>query len=117
MFSIRNIESNELIGCCGLTYINWIHRHAELSLYIGFENLYLDDKGYADEAYKLLMNHGFKEIGMHKLWSEIYEYDSSKRALYECMGFHLDATLMDHQYYNGQWWNSLIFSMLSEEYK
>ena len=35
MFSIRRNEDNELLGCCGFVYINWVHRHADLSLYIG----------------------------------------------------------------------------------
>ena len=32
MFSIRRLEDNELIGCCGFIYINWVHRHTDLSL-------------------------------------------------------------------------------------
>jgi len=35
MFSIRRLSDNELLGCCGFVYINWVDRHADLSLYIG----------------------------------------------------------------------------------
>ena len=38
MFSICKVETEEIIGCCGLCYINWIQRNADLSLYIGYEN-------------------------------------------------------------------------------
>ena len=34
MFSIHDIENDELLGCCGLCYINWIHRYSDLSLFI-----------------------------------------------------------------------------------
>ena len=31
MFAIKECETEELIGCCGLCYINWVHRNADLS--------------------------------------------------------------------------------------
>ena len=34
MFTIVRNKDQTLIGCCGLVYINWVHRHADLSLYI-----------------------------------------------------------------------------------
>ena len=43
MFSIRDNETDELLGCCGLCYINWVGRHADLSLYIGKDECYIDD--------------------------------------------------------------------------
>ena len=56
MFSIRRNEDNELLGCCGFVYINWVHRHADLSLYIGWEDAYIDDEEYAKESSQLLLD-------------------------------------------------------------
>src|ERR1043165_8977486 len=50
MFSIRRLTDNMLLGCCGFVYINWVHRHADLSLYIGWNDEYIDSTGYAEEA-------------------------------------------------------------------
>ena len=46
----RQNKNQALIGCCGLVYIDWIHRHADLSLYIGYDELYIDNIGFCEEA-------------------------------------------------------------------
>lgn len=54
MFAIRDIKTQELLGCCGLCYINWVQRNADLSLYIGRREAYIDDEGFAEESCRLL---------------------------------------------------------------
>lgn len=116
MFSIKRIEDNELLGCCGLCYINWVHRTADLSLYIGWNNSYIDDNGYAEESCKLLFNYGFKELGINKIWTEIYEFDTKKYNLYQELGFQNDGVLREQYYYDGRYWNSNLLSLLRREW-
>lgn len=117
MFAIRNIETGELIGCCGLCYINWVHRNSDLSLYIGKDNIYIDEIGYAEESCRLLFDYGFMELGLEKIWTELYEFDSKKLILYQNLGMQIDGTLRNQYYYDGKWWNSRILSILSNEWK
>ena len=93
MFSIRRLEDNELLGCCGFVYINWVHRHADLSLYIGWNNAYIDEEGYSEESCKLLLDYGFKELCLNKIWTEIYKFDKKKKILYDKLGFKQDGLL------------------------
>jgi len=116
MFSIRRMEDNELLGCCGFVYINWVHRHADLSLYIGWNDAYIDDEGYAEESCKILLDYGFKELCLNKVWTEIYEFDEKKKSLYEKFGFKQDGLLRQNYWYNGKWWNSRILSLLKNEF-
>lgn len=115
MFSIRSNEDNQLLGCCGLVYINWVHRHADLSLYIGWEDAYIDEKGYAEESCKLLLNYGFNELSLNKVWTEIYEFDIKKKALYDKLNFKQDGLLRQNYWYDGKWWDSRILSVLKSE--
>ena len=117
MFAIRLNDTDELIGCCGLCYINWVHRNADLSLYIGWEKSYIDNEGYAEEACKLLFDYGFKELGMQKIWTEIYCFDEKKLELYKKLGFSIDGKLRNQYFYEGKWWNSYMLSLLTEEWK
>lgn len=117
MFSIKDVENNELLGCCGLCYINWIHRYADLSLYIGWNNEYIDDKGYALEACKLLFNYAFNELNLNKIWTEIYEFDDKKKSLYDSLGFKVDGVLRQNYFHYGKWWSSYILSLLRNEMK
>lgn len=116
MFSIRRIEDDELLGCCGLCYVNWIHRHADLSLYIGWNEAYIDDEGYAEESCKLLFDYGFNQIGLNKIWTEIYEFDTKKKELYDKIGLKTDGILRENYFYDGKWWNSIILSILKSDF-
>ena len=116
MFSIKRIQDNELLGCCGLCYINWVHRLADLSLYIGWEKRYIDEEGYAEESCKLLFDYAFNELCLNKIWTEIYEFDSKKYELYHKLGFHDDGQLREQYYYDGRWWSSYIMSLLQKEW-
>lgn len=117
MFSIRDLQSDELLGCCGLCYINWVNRNADLSLYIGKDNLYIDDLGISEEACKLLFQYGYGELGLEKIWTEIYEFDTKKYELYKNLGFSEDGILRKQYFHDGKWWNSYLLSLLKEEFK
>lgn len=116
MFAIRMNDTDELLGCCGLCYINWVHRNADLSLYIGWEKSYIDKEGYAEEACRLLFDYGFKELGLQKIWTEIYCFDEKKLELYKRMGFSVDGELRNQYFYDGKWWNSYMLSLLTGEW-
>ena len=116
MFAIRSVETGELLGCCGLCYINWVHRNAYLSLYIGWKDAYIDNEGYAEESCRLLFRYGFLELGLEKIWTEIYEFDEPKHALYQKLGFSQDGFLRNQYFYDGRYWNSRILSLLKNEF-
>lgn len=117
MFAIRDIANNELIGCCGLCYINWVHRFADLSLYIGKEEQYIDDEGLAEEACKLLFDYGFGELGLNKIWTELYEFDEKKLTLYQKLGMTIDGIWRKQYYYEGKYWDSKLLEILSGEWE
>lgn len=116
MFSIRDIACGELIGCCGLCYINWVHRHSDLSLYIGKDHVYIDDEGLAQEACQLLFHYGFQELALHKIWTEIYDFDKKKLDLYSRLGFKQDGMLRDQYFYDGKWHDSRMMSLLKGDW-
>ena len=117
MFSIKRNDDNSLLGCCGFVYINWVHRHADLSLYIGWKDAYIDREGYAKESCQLLLDYGFNELSLNKVWTEIYEFDEKKKALYDKIGYLQDGLLRQNYWYDGRWWDSRILSVLNIDYQ
>lgn len=115
MFLIERLEDSKPMGVCGLTYINWLIRSADLSLYIGEENAYIDYESYADEALNFLMDYSFNQLNLHKLWTELYEFDSKKIRFFEKHNFKKDGILRDNCFEDGRYWNSYIHSLLQEE--
>jgi RimJ/RimL family protein N-acetyltransferase len=118
MFTIVDLENNEPIGAAGLLYVNWIIRSADFSFYIGKNDWYIDDKGYAFDAAKLLIEYGFNNLNLNKIWMELYEFDSKKiRFFMNDFSFKQDAVLRQNCFEDGRYHDSIIISLLKNEYK
>ncbi|MCL2605961.1 MAG: GNAT family N-acetyltransferase [Coriobacteriia bacterium] len=115
MFSIEDKEG-VLLGACGLTNINWVSRSAELSFYIGKDDMYVDDV-YAADAVMTLCRYAFRVLNIHKVWAEIYEFDVQKTHFFaEVCPFDKDALIRDTTFWDGRHWGSLFYSITSEEF-
>lgn len=115
MFTIEELTTKRLLGACGLCYIDWVNRSADFSIYIGADNLYIDAK-YADDAAFIMMRYGFEELGLHRLWSEIYDYDHQKIKFFERLGFSRDGVHREAHWSEGRWWSSIYYSILDREW-
>ena len=114
MFTIVDLDSQKPIGAAGLLYINWIIRSADFSFYIGDEKKYIGNDGIAEEAAGLLIDYGFNNLNLHKIWMELYEFDDQKIDFFmNKFEFKRDGILRDNCFEDGKFWNSLIISKLN----
>lgn len=109
----NDILVDKIVGCCGLLNINWILRSAELSIFLDTEN---HGNGYAKEALILMYDYFFNEVGGHKIWAEVYEFNKAM-GLYKKIGMKEDGILRDNCFYDGKFHNSIILSVLDDEWK
>jgi RimJ/RimL family protein N-acetyltransferase len=114
MFSIVDLEQGRLLGACGLCYIDWVNKNADFSIYIGADDLYIDDD-FAPDAGRVMAQYGFDELGLHRLWSEIYEFDEAKKKLFATLGFKLDGRHRQTHWAEGQWHDSLFYGLIVGE--
>lgn len=113
-FFIIEDEKGSSIGITGITYIDWVNRHADVHFYIGDKSQWIDDV-YSDEAFKIILNYGFNNLNLNKLWAEIYEIDYKKLRFFQDKGFKIDANLREHYFYGGKYYTSHILSLLRNE--
>ena len=115
-FSILKKEDLKIIGVCGLNYIHWVNRNAQLSIYIGENNEYIDEAGLALEAADLIINFGFNNLNLKKIICEIFSFDVKKQHLVAKLNFKLEGKLIEQVYKNGEYHDSLIFGLLRRNY-
>jgi RimJ/RimL family protein N-acetyltransferase len=118
MFTIVELKTNKPIGAAGLLYINWINRSGDFSFYIGENESYIDGEGYAKEAASLLINYGFLNLNLNKIWMELYEFDTKKIEFFKNeFDFKTDGVLRQNCFEEGRYWDSLVISLINSEYE
>lgn len=115
MFAIFRLEDDELLGACGLCYIDQVNQNADFSIYIGKDELYIDDI-YAMDAAKLLLDYGFNELNLHRIWAEIYSIDTQKIDFFKKLNFIPEGTHRETHWTDGKWVNSLFYGILRSDH-
>jgi len=114
-FVVKPIEEPErVIGAAGLTYIHPIYRTGEFAITLG-DTAYRG-KGYGSDTLRTLIDHGFNDLNLNKIWCEVYENNKAVE-IYRKIGFKDEGVLRQHVYKNGKYLDSYILSMLRSEYE
>ena len=116
MFSIVDLNSNEMVGISGFTSIDMINRHADVHFYIGHNYSWIDDC-YADKIFHPFLQYGFNCFNFNKLWAEIYSIDHLKLQFFKSYSFQVDASLREHYFFKGTYVTSHILSLLRSDYE
>ena len=103
-----------LIGVGGWTYIDWLNRRAELSIYIGPRDL--RSKGYGRRFLELLHDIAFNQFGFKSVWLEVHDWNPAGRKLYEHAGYTYIGQWRNARYRDGQYWPTHIYDLTAEDY-
>ena len=114
MFGILN-KRKKLIGVTGLTHIDWKNRNSEISIYFSTKNW--QTKPEAKEVINLIMEYGFEELNLNRLYVEIFSLMEENTNLFTKMKFIKEGQLREKIWRQNKWWDTLIFSKLAKEYK
>ena len=114
MFAIEKKEDEAVVGCCGLTYINWKEGHGEISIYIGDQNW--QEKGYATDALQLLLKYGFCELRLHRIYAIIFGYNEASIKFFEKNRFKLEGRHREARFWDGKFHDELVYGILEDEY-
>ena len=108
-------DDGTVIGVAYVTGISQHHRHCTLGLTIGDRNYW--GKGYGRASLRTLLRYCFDELGMHRVSTEIFEYNAAWQKLVVWAGFKKEGTDREYLYRDGRYWDRHIFAILEEEYR
>jgi RimJ/RimL family protein N-acetyltransferase len=74
------------------------------------------DRGLGTEATRLILAHGFEQLGLHRIALEVYAFNPRARRVYEKVGFVAEGTLRDALNYDDQWIDATIMSVLAPDW-
>lgn len=70
-------------------------------------------KGFAREAMTRIVRYGFEEMGLHRLQVEVHPDNQASRALAEALGFVYEGTLRGNSYFDGAYYDDVIYARLN----
>jgi RimJ/RimL family protein N-acetyltransferase len=108
-------DGDRHIGNTGLHGITSVDRSAEFGILIGDKDVW--GQGYGAEAAHLVLDYGFSQLGLHRIWLRVFSFNERARRLYEKVGFRLEGTLRESYFRNGEFHDTLIMSVLSTEWR
>lgn len=113
-FSIFTVEDNKPIGFCGLMNIEMPVMKAELHCVIG-EKAYWSG-GYGTEVYRLLVDYGFTELGLNKIYGYQLLNNFGAHRVVEKLGWTREGMLRQDIYSHGILKDVYVVSILREDW-
>ncbi len=113
--SIVSNETNELVGMTGLLNIDRINHHAQLYITIG--NKKFRGQRLPDEVIPLVLEYGFNELELKKIYLYTLPNNERGRHVYERNGFKLDGVLRQQVYCRGKQQDLYVHSILKSEFE
>lgn len=111
-YVIKN-RNDEVIGQVELFNISWRNRRAELS--IGIKQSHRK-KGYGLESINRILEIGFNELGLYRIWLRVLEINTPAIKLYEKIGFVKEGVCRSESMRNGKYINQVQMSFLLPEW-
>lgn len=113
--AIASKKDHELIGAIGLHKIDWIHRHADISIIIGNKKYW--GQGIATEAIGAMVEHAFAKLNLHKLTAGTWANNTGSQKAFEKNGFVLEGTLRDQFFFQDGYVDQICLGLLYENWK
>lgn len=111
IFGIR--EEDRLVGSCQLHSIHPVHRSAELQIRIGADDA--RGRGVGREALRQLVQYGFDELDLHRIYLHVFATNERAIRLYERAGFRREGTLREGALIEGAWVDVLLMALLRHD--
>ena len=109
-------EQDEFIGYCGLVYIDFRHKKAELSFLVNTKRA-KNRKTYKQDflaSLKMLTIFGFKKLGLNKIFTETISFRKGHMEILEEFGLKKEAVLKGQYLEKGKFYNSIIHSIFNK---
>jgi RimJ/RimL family protein N-acetyltransferase len=74
-------------------------------------------KGYVPEAMRVLVNHGFGELGLHRVVADCDPENQASARVAEKLGMRREAHFVENAWIKGAWVDSLVYAILDREWQ
>jgi len=106
-------QHSALIGTCGVRIEDVKHQQASFGCAIARPYW---GAGYAYEASYALIDYGFSNLPIERIFAETIVENSRARALAERLGMRLEEESRQAKFFHGRWWDGVVYAVLKDEW-
>ena len=107
------ICTDEPVGWINLKHIDKDSGKAELGVRILPEH---QENGYGTEASELLIEHGFDQLRLHRIYGRTFDFNQGSKKLMEKLGFEREGVHREEEFKDGEYRDVAYYSILKEEW-
>lgn len=115
VWDTNNREKFTPIGNCQFVKIDWRNRSAEIGIMIGEKSCW--DQGYGTETMRLMLEHGFNTLNLHRIWLQVFAQNKRGIRAYEKAGFQYEGKFREAEYKHGEYQDVYLMSILKSEWR
>jgi len=108
-------RGDRVIGEAGLLRMFRPWRATDMTIIIGEKDAW--GKGYGTETGHLLLDYAFKRLGFHRISIGVVGFNKRALRFWESLGFKKEGVHRDGYYYNNEYSDFIMMSILEDEYR
>lgn len=112
VLAIKN-ENQQLVGWVSLSEIQLEHGRASFGILLAPE---ARGQGYGKLAMKQMIDIGFKQLRLHKIYLTTRGVNEQAIHLYKKVGFQIEGQLREHAYVDGEYVDTYCMGLLASEW-
>ncbi|MEX3611211.1 GNAT family protein [Rothia sp. LK2588] len=112
--AIWDKQRQEYVGEVVFNEYNGLNRSVNYRIAIGERGR---GRGLGTEATQLMINYGFQDLNLNRIELEVYEFNERARYVYTSCGFVTEGRRRQALYYNGEFHDALIKSIIRSEWE
>jgi RimJ/RimL family protein N-acetyltransferase len=114
-FMIRTMAEDQPIGMINLSGFNWVSGDCFVGIGLGEREYW--GKGYGSEAMNLILGYGFRQLNLHRVSLDVFEYNPRAVRSYEKCGFQHEGRVRGALNRDGHRWDLIFMGILREEWE
>ena len=108
--AIHERATDRLIGTCAFSQLDGENGSALYHITIGEKDAW--GRGYGTEATRLMLDHAFGTLGLHRIALSVFEFNERAIRAYRRCGFVVEGRPRESIWRDGRWWDELAMSVL-----
>lgn len=108
-------ETDRLIGTCAFSQLDGDNGSTIYHVTVGETDAW--GHGYGTEATRLMVDHAFGTLGLHRVALSVFEFNERAVRSYASCGFVTEGRAREAIWRDGRWWDELQMSMLEVDWR